>query len=88
MAEARRTVYRLGMTEDERKEAIQQHVAVCLGERDHAEDGLVKIKAGWTFHEANGDEPMRDVTEQRAGRFRNVIERMDSIIAAYRRWND
>ena len=88
MAEARRTVYRLGVTEAERKEAIRNHLAVCLAERDHAEDGLAKIKAGWTFHEADGKGVIANVTEQRAGRFRKVIERMDSIITAYRRWND
>ena len=76
------------MTEEERKEAIRRHMAVCLAARDHAEHGLVKIDNGWTFRQTEGDGTIRNITAQRADRFRKIIGRMDSIISAYRRWND
>lgn len=79
--------YHPDMTDEERKEAIRRHVAICLAEREHAEDGLAKIKAGRTHHEAERDEPAKNVTEERANRFRKIIERMDSILETYRRWN-
>jgi hypothetical protein len=44
---------------------------------------LADIADGWTFHEAHGNEQMRDVTADRAAKQREIIYRMDRLIAAY-----
>ena len=52
-------------------------------ERDRAIERLRLIEEeGLTLHEAYGDGPTRDVTKKRAGRQRQIIERMDSRLAA------
>ena len=53
-------------------------------ERDRALEMLRLIEEeGWTHHEMRGDDVMRDVTRKRANRQRQIIERMDRLIAAY-----
>lgn len=54
-------------------------------ERDRALEMLRLIEEeGWTHYEAQGnDDTIRDVTEKRANRQRQIIERMDRLIAAY-----
>ena len=53
-------------------------------ERDRALEMLRLIEEeGWTHHEIRGDDVMRDVTRKRANRQRQIIERMDRLIAAY-----
>jgi len=55
-------------------------------ERDRAIEMLRLIEEeGWTHHEMRGDDIMRDVTRKRANRQRQIIERMDRLIAAYER---
>ena len=52
-------------------------------ERDRALEMLRLIEEeGWTHYEAQGDDDtMRDVTEKRANRQRQILERMDRLIA-------
>ena len=52
-------------------------------ERDRALEMLRLIEEeGWTHYEAQGDDDtMRDVTEKRANRQRQILERMDRMIA-------
>ncbi len=52
-------------------------------ERDRALEMLRLIEEeGWTHYEAQGDDDtVRDVTEKRANRQRQIIERMDRMIA-------
>jgi hypothetical protein len=52
-------------------------------ERDRALEMLRLIEEeGWTHYEARGyDETLTDVTEKRANRQRQIIERMDRMIA-------
>ena len=51
-------------------------------ERDRAIEMLRLIEEeGWTHHEMRGDDLMRDVTRKRANRQRQIIERMDRLIA-------
>lgn len=59
-------------------------------ERDRALEGLRLIEEeGWSHYEAQGgDDTIRDVTEKRANRQRQIIERMDRLIAEYERVAD
>ena len=52
-------------------------------ERERALEMLRLIEEeGWTHYEAQGgDDTMRDVTAKRANRQRQIIERMDRLIA-------
>ena len=52
-------------------------------ERDRALEMLRLIEEeGWTHYEAQGnDDTIRDVTEKRVNRQRQIIERMDRMIA-------
>lgn len=52
-------------------------------ERDRALETLRLIEEeGWTHYEAQGQgDTIRDVTEKRANRQRQIIERMDRLIA-------
>ena len=52
-------------------------------ERDRALEVLRLIEEeGWSHYEAQGnDDTVRDVTEKRANRQRQIIERMDLMIA-------
>jgi hypothetical protein len=52
-------------------------------ERDRALELLRLIEEeGWSHYEAQGsDDTVRDVTEKRANRQRQIIERMDRMIA-------
>lgn len=54
-------------------------------ERDRAIETLRLIEEeDWTHYEAQGgDDTIRDVTEKRANRQRQIIERMDRLIAEY-----
>jgi hypothetical protein len=59
-------------------------LAWCRDERDRAYETLRRIEEeGWTFHESRGDDRMRDVTAKRANRQRQIIERMDRLIAHF-----
>ena len=58
-------------------------VDLLRDERDRAIEMLRLIEEeGWTHYEAQGsDDTLRDVTEKRANRQRQIIERMDRMIA-------
>jgi hypothetical protein len=58
-------------------------VDLLRDERDRALEMLRLIEEeGWTHYEAQGkDDTVRDVTEKRANRQRQIIERMDRLIA-------
>jgi len=59
-------------------------VALILDERERAIEVLRQIEEdGLVIYEAEGDEPMRDVTAKRANRQRQIIERMDRLAAAF-----
>jgi hypothetical protein len=58
-------------------------LALIRDERDRAIDLLRRIEEeGLTLHEAQGDGPTRDVTKKRANRQRQIIERMERLLAA------
>ena len=53
-------------------------------ERERAIEMLRLIEEeGWTHHEMRGDDLLRDVTRKRANRQRQIIERMERLIAAH-----
>ena len=58
-------------------------IELLRDERDRALEMLRLIEEeGWTHYEAQGDDDtVRDVTEKRANRQRQIIERMDRMIA-------
>ena len=58
-------------------------LALLRDERDRAIELLRQIEdEALTIHEAKGDAPLRDVTAKRANRQRQIIERMDRLLAA------
>ena len=60
----------------------QELVALIRDERDRAIEQLRQIEEeALTVHEAHGDGPLRDVTAKRANRQRQIIERMDRLLA-------
>jgi hypothetical protein len=64
----------------------QEVVALIRDERDRAIETLRQIEEeDLVIYEAQGDSPMRDVTDKRANRQRQIIERMDRLIAALER---
>ena len=70
--------YVAGMTQDV--------VALIRDERDRAIEMLRQIEEdGLTLYEAFDESPMRDVTAKRANRQRQIIERMDLLLAACER---
>jgi hypothetical protein len=67
-----------------RERADRDALIWCRDERDRAIEILRRVEEeGWTFHEARGDDRMRDVTAKRANRQRQIIERMDRLIAQF-----
>jgi hypothetical protein len=58
-------------------------LALLRDERDRALEALRLIEEeGWTHHEVRGaGQTIRDVTAKRANRQRQIIERMDRLIA-------
>jgi hypothetical protein len=73
------------MDDQQRQEAVDAHIAWCRDERASAVDMLARVDAGWTFQASHGDEPLLDITAERVAHWRQIIERMDAIIAAYGR---
>jgi hypothetical protein len=72
------------MAESSRSRLDRDALAWCRDERDRALETLRRIEdEGWTFHEVRGDDRMRDVTVKRANRQRQIIERMDRLIAQF-----
>ena len=72
------------MVESSRERLDRAALIWCRDERDRAIETLRRIEEeGWTFHEARGDDRMRDVTAKRANRQRQIIERMDRLIAQF-----
>ena len=70
------------MAEDGLSAAVE--LELLRDERDRALEMLRLIEEeGWTHHEMRGDDIMRDVTRKRANRQRQIIERMDRLLAAY-----
>jgi hypothetical protein len=61
-------------------------VGLIRDERDRAIETLRQIEEeGLVIHESQGDAPMRDVTAKRANRQRQIIERMDLLLAVFER---
>ena len=72
------------MAESSRDRLDRDALEWCRDERDRALETLRRIEDdGWTFHETRGDDRMRDVTAKRANRQRQIIERMDRLIAQF-----
>ena len=72
------------MGQSTRSRLNRDALAWCRDERDRALETLRRIEdEGWTFHETRGDDRMRDVTAKRANRQRQIIERMDRLIAQF-----
>ena len=72
------------MATTERNRLDRDALAWCRDERDRALETLRRIEEeGWTFHETRGDDRMRDVTAKRVNRQRQIIERMDRLIAQF-----
>ena len=72
------------MVQSSRKRLDRDALLWCRDERDRAIETLRRIEdEGWTFHEVRGDDRMRDVTAKRANRQRQIIERMDRLIAQF-----
>ena len=72
------------MVETSRTRLDRDALEWCRDERDRALETLRRIEdEGWTFHETRGDDRMRDVTAKRANRQRQIIERMDRLIAQF-----
>ncbi|HEY5723100.1 MAG TPA: hypothetical protein VIT45_12335 [Allosphingosinicella sp.] len=72
------------MAQTSRDRLDRDALEYCRDERDRALETLRRIEdEGWTFHEARGDDRMRDVTAKRANRQRQIIERMDRLIAQF-----
>lgn|GEM_PF-5119424 len=76
------------MATDRRMRLDRDALAWCRDERDRALETLRRIEEeGWTYHEARGDDRMRDVTAKRVNRQRQIIERMDRLIAQFEAQN-
>ena len=72
------------MADSSRRKLDRDALLWCRDERERAIETLRRIEdEGWTFHETRGDERMRDVTVKRANRQRQIIERMDRLIAQF-----
>ena len=72
------------MADTSRSRLDRDALAWCRDERDRALETLRRIEdESWTFHETRGDDRMRDVTAKRANRQRQIIERMDRLIAQF-----
>ena len=72
------------MPETTRSRLDRDALEYCRDERDRAIETLRRIEdEGWTFQETRGDDRMRDVTAKRANRQRQIIERMDRLIAQF-----
>jgi hypothetical protein len=72
------------MAKTSRRRLDRDALAWCRDERDRAVEMLRRIEdEGWTFHESRGDDRMRDATAKRANRQRQIIERMDRLIAGF-----
>ena len=77
------------MPETTRSRLDRDALEYCRDERDRALETLRRIEdEGWTFHETRGDDRMRDVTAKRANRQRQIIERMDRLIAQFEEQGD
>lgn len=59
-------------------------LALIEDERDRAIELLRQIEEdGLTIYEAQGEAPMRDVTAKKANRQRQIIERMERVLAVF-----
>lgn len=77
------------MAETSRSRLDRDALEWCRDERDRALETLRLIEdEGWTFHETRGDDRMRDATAKRANRQRQIIERMDRLIAQFEQQED
>ena len=66
-----------------RREADRDALGWAKEEYERAHHTLDRIEQGWRFYEAEGNGPMVEVTATRADRQREVIRRMEKLIAAY-----
>jgi hypothetical protein len=67
-----------------RRESDREALAWYYDERKRAIETLRLIEeGGWTFHAVCGNEPMREVTAERAERQREIIHRMNRFIAEF-----
>jgi hypothetical protein len=78
-------VYEAAMATEPALEAGRDALDLLRDERDRALEMLRLIEEeGWTHYEAQGPgDTARDVTAKRANRQRQIIERMDRLIAMF-----
>jgi hypothetical protein len=70
------------MARELRRESDRETLEFLREERELAIDCLDRISAGWTFHEAEGAAPMRNVTSEREVHLRAQLDRLDKLIDA------
>jgi hypothetical protein len=77
--------YGHGMARESGRLSDRDALELLRDERDRALEMLRLIEEeGWTHYEAHGfGETIRDVTGKRANRQRQIIERMDRLIAGF-----
>jgi hypothetical protein len=66
-----------------RREVSRDALGWAKEEYEGAHHTLDRIEAGWRFYEAEGNGPMEEVTAKRANRQREVIRRMEKLIAGF-----
>jgi hypothetical protein len=73
------------MAQEPRRQSDRDALELLRDERDRALETLRLIEEeGWTHYEAEGPgDTLRDVTAKRANRQRQIIERMDRLIAGF-----
>lgn len=68
-------------------EFIDDRIAHYRAERDKALETVALIETGdWRFYEARGSEMMREVTDERLQKQKEVATQMDGLIAAYEKF--
>ena len=85
MGGARDLRYEAAMAQEPRRQADRDALELIRDERERAIEALRLIEEeGWTHYEQQGaGDTIRDVTAKRANRQRQIIERMDRLIAGF-----
>lgn len=65
------------------REIIERSLKDCAERIEKAQETIDRIRDGWRFFEAQGDEDMRDVTDQRLAKQEQIQRQARDIAAAY-----
>lgn len=71
---------------DEQQEFLRSRLEHQAERKQFALRMLRNIEEGWTYHEARGNEEMRDVTDERKAHYEEEIRSADELSEAYQRW--